>query len=157
MNLTHRKPGPPCCWPALAAGLLASLSAQAQQFAAPSTVIAAGGGGSAGGNFALVATIGQAVPGRQTGGNFTLEAGFIPTITVLQTPGAPTLSLNRATGTVILNWAVTSVAFTLESTMTPHVSSSWLAVAGLPTLISGTNYLSVPVATTHQFYRLKSQ
>ena len=142
---------------ALGTLLLTGLVGLAQQFTTDTSVIAAGGGRIAGGNFAILSTIGQPVPGRQTGGNFILEAGFIPTVTVLQTAGAPTLLLNYGPGNVLLNWAVQPAAFTLETTTTPHLLGSWGSVAGGPVQANGTNTFTVPVTAARQFFRLKSQ
>ncbi len=155
MKLSYQKPGLLRCGQVLVALLLLAASAQAQPFAMPSSVIAAGGGSSAGGNFALVATIGQAVPGRQTGGNFTLEAGFLPTIVVVQTPGAPNLQFTRAGTNVVFFWDASVSGFSLEDTAAVLPSASWQNVAITPVLSNGVNYVTHPILPGARYFRLR--
>jgi len=134
------------CLPAILLTAAASTSAQV-----------AGGGTSSGGTFTMVTKFGHPDPVIQTGGTFGLQANLSPAVVVLQTPGAPVLKLTYGPGTAIINWAVPAASFVLETTTTPHLPSSWQPVAGSPAPTNGTNFFSVPVTTTRQFYRLKSQ
>jgi hypothetical protein len=56
--------------------------------------IAGGGGTSTGGVYVVSGTIGQPDPsGAMTGGNYSLTGGFWALISVMQTPGTPTLCI----------------------------------------------------------------
>ena len=61
--------------------------------------VAGGGGTSTGGTYQVSGTIGQHdAGGPMTGGNYSLTGGFWALISVMQTPGAPTLYITvRAT------------------------------------------------------------
>jgi hypothetical protein len=125
--------------------------------AASTNAQVAGGGTSTGGTFTVVSKFGQPDPVIQTGGTFGVQANLSPAVIVLQTPGAPVLKLTYGPGTAIINWAVPAASFVLETTTTPHLPNSWQPVAGSPAPTNGTNFFSVPITTTRQFYRLKSQ
>lgn len=127
----------------------------AQTYGPTTSVITAGGGISAGGAFALTATIGQEAPGRQTGGNFTLEAGFLPTIVVVQTPGAPNLQFTRAGTNVVFFWDASVSGFSLEDTAAVLPSASWQNVAITPVLSNGVNYVTHPILPGARYFRLR--
>lgn len=125
--------------------------------AASTSAQVAGGGTSSGGTFTVMSKFGQPDPVLQAGGTFGVQATLSPAVIVLQTPGAPVLKLTYGPGTAIINWAVPATSFVLETTTTPHLPNSWQPVVGSPAPTNGTNFFSVPVTTTRQFYRLKSQ
>ena len=74
--------------------LLAASAVQAQQYSIDWYKIAGGGGTSTGGVYAVSGTIGQHdAGGPMTGGSYSLTGGFWSLITVVQTPGAPLLTI----------------------------------------------------------------
>ena len=73
----------------------------AQQYSIDWYKIAGGGGSSStGGGYSVSGTVGQHdAGGPMTGGNYSLAGGFWALISVLQTPGLPSLSITTANGT----------------------------------------------------------
>ena len=110
---------------ALAAFSLAS--AAHAQFSIPWFTIDGGGGTSAGGTFTLSGTVGQAEAAPAlVGGTFKLEPGFWSSVTVQQTPGAPTLKIQLvANGLAVISWPATVTGFVLEETASAGLPYSW--------------------------------
>ena len=106
--------------------LLASgfcLPAAAQQYSIDWYKVAGGGGTSTGGTYSVSGTIGQHdAGGPMTGGNYSLTGGFWALISVVQTPGAPTLYISHSGNTVTVYWQNVS-GWTLQQ-------NSNLAIAG---------------------------
>jgi hypothetical protein len=139
----------------LLAGLCGGLSsAQAQSYSINWYKVAGGGGTSSGGTYSLSGTIGQADAGStMNGGNYTLTGGFWSLITVVQTPGAPTLYISHSTSNVTVYWQ--NVAnWTLQQNGNLAVPTGWNGSSGV-VLSNGTNYLSLTGTTGNQFFRLK--
>src|SRR5438477_13062834 len=90
------------------AGLLLAVSAaslRAQTYSIDWYKIAGGGGTSTNGQYAVSGTIGQPDAGNtMAGGNYSLTGGFWSLISVVQTPGAPTLYINQAGSAVTISW-----------------------------------------------------
>ena len=77
------------------------LPAWAQQYSIDWYKVAGGGGTSTGGTYSVSGTIGQHdASGPMTGGNYSLTGGFWALISVVQTPGAPTLYISHSGNTV---------------------------------------------------------
>src|SRR5215471_4283969 len=71
------------------------------------STIDGGGGTSTGGQFSMSGTVGQPDAGKRTGGQFTLEGGFWSGVSVIQTPGAPTLKIKLlGNGQALVSWPV---------------------------------------------------
>src|ERR1035437_8672222 len=93
---------------------LAVLSARAQSYSVDWYKIAGGGGTSTGGLYSVSGTIGQPdASGAMTGGNYSLTGGFWSLINVVQTTGAPTLSITHSGNSVIVSWPTPSASWTL--------------------------------------------
>jgi hypothetical protein len=126
------------------------------QFNLNSFTIDGGGGTSAGGEFALSGTIGQpdAAP-AQTGGSFKLEPGFWSGVTVLQTPGAPILSIKLiGGGLTVLSWPVNVTGFTLQEALNIAQPNGWTPTQQ-PVVDTATEHtVTVPAAGTCKCYRL---
>jgi hypothetical protein len=75
-----------------------------------------GGVTSTNGQYSLSGTIGQPDAGAMNGGNYSLTGGFWSLNAVVQTPGAPLLSI-VVTGpnTVIVSWPSSSSGFVLQT------------------------------------------
>src|SRR5580658_1156297 len=79
--------------------------ASAQSYSIDWYKVAGGGGTSTGGTYTVSGTIGQPdASGAMTGGNYSLMGGFWALISVMQTPGAPTLYISHSGNTVTVSW-----------------------------------------------------
>jgi hypothetical protein len=138
----------------LAIVLLAPALARAQQYSIDWFSIDGGGGTSTGGVYQVTGTIGQPDAGAMSGGNYTLTGGFWSLISVLQTPGAPLLTIQRATNnTVVVFWPSPSTGFNLQEN-TNLATTNWTAVAQTPN-DDGTIKSVVVAPSAFRVYRLK--
>jgi hypothetical protein len=89
-----------------------------------------------------------------TGGNYSLTGGFWSLISVVPTPGAPSLAISHAGITVTVYWQ--SVAgWSLQQNSSITAPTGWLASSGVTTT-NGTNYLSLASPTGRLFFRLSN-
>ena len=89
----------------------------AQNYSVNWHVVAAGGGVSTNFQYAVSGTIGQPAVGHLTGGPYAIDGGFWAFATVVQTAGAPLLSIRvTATNTIVLSWPSQPEGFILQST-----------------------------------------
>ena len=144
----------------LALGLLISalgLPAKAQTYSIDWFTIDGGGGTSTGGVYSVSGTIGQpdanATP--MTGGNYSLTGGFWSLLSVVQTTGAPLLSVTRTTiNTVLVSWVSPSTGFDLQVNTNSVAGVNWSNAPG-PIQDNGTiKYLIINPPTGNRFYRL---
>ncbi len=134
---------------------LCSFSAHAQNYAIDWFKISGGGGSSAGGQFGLSGTIGQADAARSSGGNYDLEGGFWSMVAAIQTPGAPLLKVKCVGGNVEISWAVTDTSgFLLEETGSLAGTIHWSGVLGSPSVVNADYVVTVPATTGFHFYHL---
>src|SRR4051794_36708924 len=85
-----------------------SLVARAQSYDLSWFTIDGGGGTSTGGQFSVTGTIGQPDAGHMSGGNFSIDGGFWGLFAVVQTPGAPLLSIRLLNSTnAVISWPAT--------------------------------------------------
>lgn len=138
--------------------LLASafcLPTWAQQYSVDWYKVAGGGGTSTGGTYAVSGTIGQHdAGGPMTGGNYSLTGGFWALISVLQTPGAPTLYISHAGNTVTVYWQ-SVLGWTLHQNSNLANTNGWLLNSSWSTS-NGTNYLNLTSPTGSLVYRLSN-
>jgi len=130
------------------------LSAVGQSYSVDWYKIAGGGGSSTGGTYSVSGTLGQhdASP-PLTGGPYSLTGGFWSLLSVVQTPGAPTLYVSHSGNTVTVFWQnVAGWSLVQNNNLTTPVAS-WTASSS-PTLTGGTNYLNLITPTGSQFFRL---
>jgi hypothetical protein len=133
--------------------LLLAASASAQTYSINWYKIAGGGGTSSNGPYSLSGTIGQPdASTTMTGGNYSLTGGFWAFISVVQTPGAPTLYISVSGKTVSVYWQNVS-GWTLQQNSSVTAPANWTP-AGAPTAINGTNYVNFTSPTGHLFFRL---
>jgi hypothetical protein len=131
-----------CCLPALA-----------QSYSINWYKIAGGGGTSTNGPYSLSGTIGQPDASlAMSGGNYSLTGGFWALISVVQSPGAPTLYISHSGNTVTVYWQnVSGYVLQQSGSIAPPVSwsqnNSW-------TTSNGTNYLNITPPTGNEFFRL---
>jgi hypothetical protein len=136
--------------------LLSLSGAFAQNYSLDWYTLDGGGGTSTGGVYAVSGTIGQPDAGTMSGGQFTLQGGFWSVVAVVQTPGAPTLTLTRTkTNTVVVSWPGPEAGWKLHWTATLSATPlSWTEIAP-PYATSAMNlYFVEPAPVGNRFYRL---
>jgi hypothetical protein len=131
----------------------ATTTGLAQPFSIDWFKIAGGGGISTNAQYSLSGTIGQhdASP-QMSGGNLALTGGYWALFAVLQTPGAPPLSISHSGNAVTVYWQDVS-GWSLEQNSSVHAPAGWSASSGV-TSSNGTNYLSLPFPSGNLFFRL---
>jgi hypothetical protein len=112
--------------------------------------IGGGGGASTGGVYSVTGTIGQPdAGGAMNGGDYSLTGGFWSFISVLQTPGAPLLTITYSPSQAVVSWPPSSTAWMLQ-TNSNLASGIWGNYAG--TVSNNTVTNSPPKGTL--FFRL---
>ncbi len=133
--------------------LFLALNVSAQTYSINWYKIAGGGGASSGGQYSLSGTIGQPDASMaMTGGNYSLTGGFWAFVSVVQTPGAPTLHISISGTTVSVYWQNVS-GWTLQQNNSVTAPANWTS-AGISSSSNGTNYLNITSPTGHLFFRL---
>jgi len=138
--------------------LLAPLLAAAQSYSIDWYKIAGGGGASTGGVYALNGTVGQPdAGGPMMGGSYSLTGGFWSFISVVQTPGAPWLSIAANGTNVILSWPYPSTGYYLEMTTDLNASAvNWIIPNYHIISNSSCNTVAFPTVSTNiLMFRLK--
>jgi hypothetical protein len=136
--------------------LLASSAAYAQSYSIDWHKISGGAGTSTGGVYSVSGTIGQPdASGALTGGSFSVMGGFWSLIAVVQTPGAPLLTITRSGANVIVSWPSPSTGFLLQQN-TNLATTNWTSFPG-PVGDDGTTKRATnSPATGNKFFRLIS-
>ena len=133
--------------------LLLPIIGSAQQYSIDWYKVAGGGGTSTGGIYSVSGTIGQHdAGGPMPGGNYSLTGGFWALISVVQTPGAPTLYISHAGNAITVYWQNVS-GWSLQQNAN-LATASWSASGGVTTS-NGTNYLNIAPPTGNLFFRLQ--
>jgi hypothetical protein len=139
---------------AIAVSALALVSTSAQSYSINWYKIAGGGGTSTNGQYSLSGTIGQPdASGAMTGGNYSLTGGFWALVSVVQTPGAPTLYISHSGNTVTVYWQNVS-GWVLQQTSSINPPVGWTQYGTSPTLSNGTNYIYITPPIGNEFFRL---
>lgn len=145
----------------LLGGLLSCVAgvdlAFAQQYNLKRFRIASGGGKSTNASYTVSGTIGQQDSGApMKGGNYSLTGGFWSVIAVVQTPGAPLLSVQPASNNmVVISWPVSSRIFALQQNSALG-TTNWVDMPAAPVVVNGQNQVIVLPSLGNSFYRLKS-
>jgi hypothetical protein len=119
--------------------------------------VAGGGGTSAGGTYQVRGTIGQHdASGPMTGGNYSLTGGFCSVITVVQTPGAPrlTITFNAQLPTVTVSWPSSATNYVLQQNSDLN-TANWVNTGLLITTNGTTESVTISPSTGNLFFRLK--
>ena len=128
----------------------AACTAHAQSFSINWSKIAAGGGSSTGGTFAVSGTVGQHdASGPLTNAQYAVRGGFWTLPVAVQVSGAPTLTIVPAgPGQAKISWSPTTPGFVLQETVS-LTSPSWTdAPSGVA------NPVTVQAVPPMKFYRL---
>lgn len=129
------------CWGAAALLAVAlCLPAAAQTYSIDWYKISGGGGASSNGQYAVCGSIGQPdAGGAMSGGGYSLTGGFWSLLSVVQTPGAPLLTITYASKQAIVSWPSTVTGWTLQT-------NTSLALAAWGNYTGSVNSNSVTVA-----------
>ena len=89
------------------------------------------------------------------GGNFPITGGFWSLLSVVQTPGAPLLSITlTTTNTALVSWPSPSTGFNLQQNTNNVASVNWSNVVTSPTDNGTIKYIIVNPPAANRFYRL---
>jgi len=135
--------------------LLIALKACAQQYSVDWYKISGGGGISTNSQYALSGTIGQPdASGVMSGGQFSVTGGFWSLISVVQTVGAPTLTIAHSGNNVTVSWPSSSTSFVLQQN-SDLATANW-TTSGFYISDDGTNKsITITSPTGNLFFRLK--
>jgi len=112
--------------------------------------IAGGGGTSTNGQYSLSGAIGQHdASGRIGGGSYSLTGGFW-SFSVVQTPGAPLLTIASSNSQVIISWPSSATGWTLQTNENLG-TTNWRDYSGAVVNNRTTN----SALTGNLFFRLK--
>ena len=130
----------------------AALAASAD-YAIRSFTVDGGGGASRGGQFGITGTIAQPDAGGLAGGRFSIAGGFWSAVSVMQTPGAPLLSIHPLGVTVRISWPAPATGFVLEQATS--LAGPWLPVSSPYTTNASEISISMPASGHMVVYRLR--
>ena len=136
--------------------LLVSFSALAvlAQYSIDWSTIDGGGGTSTGGVYSVSGTIGQPDAGKMSGGNYTIDGGFWAFAAVVQTPGAPLLTITlTSTNTAMVSWPFPSTGFALQQNTNLNMTN-WVSPSETVTNNGTINFIIVNPPGGNRFFRL---
>jgi hypothetical protein len=117
--------------------------------------IAGGGGTSTGGVYSVSGTIGQHDAGNaMSGGNYAVTGGFWSLLAVVQTPGAPLLTITHSGNSVIVSWPLSSGGFTLQQNGNLANAAGWSTYGGTVSTNNGVNSITITPPVGNLFFRL---
>jgi hypothetical protein len=145
----------PLLWTGLLLGAAGTGSANGQQYSIDWYKIAGGCGTSTGGVFSVSGTIGQHDAGNaMSGGNFTVTGGFWSLLAIVQTPGAPLLTITHAGNSVNVSWPVSPGGFTLQQNGNLANAAGWSTYSGTVSTNNGVNSITLTPPVGNLFFRL---
>ena len=136
--------------------LLIAFKLCAQPYSVDWYKISGGGGTSTGSVFSVSGTIGQPDAGNaMSGGNYSVTGGFWSLISVVQTLGAPTLTVTHSGNNVTVLWPSPSTGFQLQQNSN-LATTNW-TTSGFSISDDGTNKsVTITSPTGNLFFRLKN-
>ena len=133
----------------------AAFCASAQTYSIDWYQVSGGGGTSTGGVHSVSGTIGQPAAGAaMSGGNYSLTGGFWSLIAVVQTPGAPTLTITHSLGSVLLSWPYPSSGWTLQQNASVASSSGWQTSVFPVSTNASVSSITITAPSGNLFFRL---
>ena len=141
-------------WLIIASGLVATGSLPAQSYSVDWYKIAGGGGASTGGNSQISGSIGQADAGPAiAGGNYSLTGGFWSLISMVQTAGAPVLTVTDVNHQVTVSWPAGTGGWTLQQN--PSLATAgWITSSYPVNTTNGLASITITGPTGNLFFRL---
>jgi hypothetical protein len=108
-----------------------------------------------GGRFTLTGIIGQPDAGvTLTGGQFSLTGGFWSFLSVVQTPGAPSLKIKLVGANAVLSWPLNTSGFFLQETSSLSVPV-WTSTPQRVVNTATEHTVTVPAGGLMKCFRLK--
>lgn len=134
--------------------LLLPILGFAQSYSVDWYKIAGGGGTSTGATYQVTGTIGQPdASGAMSGGNYSVTGGFWSLISVVQTLGAPTLTVTHSGISVKVSWPSTATSWTLQQN-SDLTTANW-TTSGFTLSDDGTNKsVTITSPSGNLFFRL---
>jgi hypothetical protein len=127
------------------------------QYSIDWSTIGGGGGTSTGGVYSVTGTIGQYAAGNaMSGGNYTVTGGFWSLLTVVQTPGAPLLSITHLGNKVIVSWPVSPGGLSLQQNGNLANAAGWSTYGGTVSTNNGVNSITLTLPAGNLFFRLSN-
>ena len=143
---------------ALAICLLASafyLRAWGQDYTNKWSTVNGGGQTSTNGMYTITGTVGQPDAGVMRRGEYTVNGGFWGMIAVVQTPGAPLLTIRGAgSSSALVCWPYPSEGYGLQQ-CTNLITANWMADASVPVHVGGEWQVTVSPPAGRRYYRLQ--
>jgi hypothetical protein len=138
--------------------LLIAFKLCAQPYSLDWYKIAGGGGTSSNSNgqYSVNGTIGQPdASSAMSGGNYSLTGGFWSLIAVVQTSGAPTLTITHSGNNVIVSWPSPATGFVLQQNGNLS-TANWTTSSFTVNSNSTTMSITITAPTENLFFRLKN-
>ncbi len=88
-----------------------------------------------------------------SGGTYSLTGGFWSLISVVQTAGAPTLTIAQSGNSVIVSWPDTG-SYTLQQNNNLATPAGWMTSGYTISTSNGTNSITITPPTGNLFFRL---
>jgi hypothetical protein len=88
------------------------------------------------------------------GGNYSLTGGFWSLIAVVQTPGAPLLTITHSGNNVVVTWSSPSTGFALQQNSNLATPSGWASFNGTVTDNGVTKSVTNSPPIGNLFFRL---
>jgi hypothetical protein len=140
---------------ALLAMFGAAFCASGQSYSIDWYKVSGGGGTSTGGVYAVSGTTGQPDAGAaMSGGSYSVTGGFWSLISVVQTPGAPTLNVTHSGASVIVSWPYPSSGWNLQQNPSVANAPGWQTSAFTISTNASVNSIHIGTPTGNLFFRL---
>jgi len=131
------------------------LCASAQDYTNKWSTVNGGGRTSTGGVYTVTGTAGQPDAGVMRAGEYTVNSGFWGLIAVVQTPGAPPLSIRHGgSSNVLVCWPYPSESYGLQQ-CTNLTTANWAADASVPAHVGNEWQVTVSPPVGKRYYRLQ--
>jgi hypothetical protein len=126
-----------------------------QQYSIDWYKVSGGGGTSTGAVYQVSGTVGQPeAGGAMSGGQYSVTGGFWSLIAVVQTAGAPTLTITHSGNSVTVSWPLGSGGYALQQNNSVANPAGWSPYGGTVSTNSGVCSITLTGPTGSQFYRL---
>ena len=131
-----------------------ALCASAQNYSIDWYKVSGGGGRSTGGVYSVSGIIGQPdAGGPMRGGNYSLTGGYWSLVAMVQTGGAPTLTVTRSGNSLILSWPYPSDGWTLQQNNTLS-TTNWFSSGFTVSTNASANNITISEPLGNLFFRL---
>lgn len=134
---------------------LTAFNTRAQSYNIDWFTVDGGGGTSTGSVYSVSGSIGQPDSGVLTGGDYGIEGGFWSVVSLVQSPGAPFLSIERLGSGLRVFWPRPATDFVLEWSPSLETGAVWAQVPFPYTTNATEISQSVPSPAGNRFYRLR--